>query len=618
MKLKSILKSLMMFILPVVPIVGTYGQDSLISVSYHSGISNLAVTDVPIVRNTYGGTKIVPTFIGNWDPDQMEAFQTACSLWEEVLPTTFPIKIKVKEEFINSNMVVNSALSTVFTQTAQDSLSYYNGEPFAPCNPNVMLKGVLYKIMTGETDGDVGDVLENTSLFEESEIEVTYYHYANKALNDIYSFSINSSTVPSDKYDFITCAMRDIAKGLGLNSQIKAANGRLHYNSNKITPFEKYIVAQLPSDKQLAYGAATQGSLTIYGENHTGYQLYAPTTWSNTLSLKYFYPNNDIKVTKLLDWNFGTGQVVRDIVDSKTNQIFHNLLGWNGIYAVGIDDDYIYANEFGANTGNAVPYQGDIVFTDDEAEGMRLASRHSPLNRIQELSSNRDIGDIDVYQYHPNYLPDGSTNRDNRSLALLLRNGEWDVIYSDPYTIEGLGLEVSYNNLQIHYPDSSYARTYDGKLRGRYTYYKGINLHETNMTVNYFVLDALPQAVEVIPSRCTFMPEFDNEYDEYTGVIRVPIGKTAGTTRIVVAQYDEGDTFPFYYEVPNVKDSYFTAVVDREYDTRFVLTAYNENGYTQSSYTYTPDFVNEAPYRALFQTAISPDLAICPKKVIAR
>ena len=93
------LKSLMMFILPVVPIVGTYGQDSLISVSYHSGISNLAVTDVPIVRNTYGGTKIVPTFIGNWDPDQMEAFQTACSLWEEVLPTTFPIKIKVKEEF---------------------------------------------------------------------------------------------------------------------------------------------------------------------------------------------------------------------------------------------------------------------------------------------------------------------------------------------------------------------------------------------------------------------------------------------------------------------------------------------------------------------------------------
>ena len=32
----------------------------------------------------------------------------------------------------------------------------------------------------------------------------------------------------------------------------------------------------------------------------------------------------------------------------------------------------------------------------------------------------------------------------------------------------------------------------------------------------------------------------------------------------------------------------------------------------------TPDFVNEAPYRAFFQTTISPILVICPKKVMAR
>ena len=31
-----------------------------------------------------------------------------------------------------------------------------------------------------------------------------------------------------------------------------------------------------------------------------------------------------------------------------------------------------------------------------------------------------------------------------------------------------------------------------------------------------------------------------------------------------------------------------------------------------------PDFVNEAPYRAFLQTATSPILAICPKKVTAR
>ena len=40
--------------------------------------------------------------------------------------------------------------------------------------------------------------------------------------------------------------------------------------------------------------------------------------------------------------------------------------------------------------------------------------------------------------------------------------------------------------------------------------------------------------------------------------------------------------------MPNVKDNYFTAVVDREYETTFVLTAYNGNGNTQSTYVYTP------------------------------
>ena len=36
------------------------------------------------------------------------------------------------------------------------------------------------------------------------------------------------------------------------------------------------------------------------------------------------------------------------------------------------------------------------------------------------------------------------------------------------------------------------------------------------------------------------------------------------------------------------------------------------------SFWDTPDFVNEAPYRAFFQTTISPILVICPKKVMAR
>lgn len=564
------------------------GQDTLVTQSFHSGISNLVVTDVPIVRDTYGGTKIIPTFYGDWDVDQKEAFMTACRLWEEVLPTSFPIKIKVKEQLVNSNMTSNSVLSETYVQSIHDSVSYYVGEPFAPLLLNVQAKGVLYKIMTGQAEGEVEDVVENSSLFVEDEMEIIYYHYTNKKLNDIYSFSIDASSVPSDKYDFVTFAMRDIAKGLGIGWYFPARNGRLNFNSNKATAFEKYILRQLPSDKQLAYNAATQGSLYVYGEQNMEYQLYAPVTWADNVSLNYFFPDNNIKITKLLDWNFGTGQIMRDIIDENTNKIFSNLLGWNGLIGVGIDDEIINSTEYGANTGNAVPYQGNITFYSSGGRNVNHNSHRVPVNMVREIAQNRDVEVPDVYKYHPNYLPNGSIGDNNRSLALLRNNGEWDVIYSDYYTIEGEDIDVSYNDLQIHYPDSAYARTYDGKLRGRYTYYSGVGPHTSNMTVNYFVLNDLPQAVEMIPSQCRFMPEYDAYYDEYTGVIRVPIGKTAGTTRIVVAQYDDGDTVPFYYEVPNVKDNYFTAVVDREYETTFVLTAYNGNGNTQSTYVYTP------------------------------
>ena len=45
-------------------------------------------------------------------------------------------------------------------------------------------------------------------------------------------------------------------------------------------------------------------------------------------------------------------------------------------------------------------------------------------------------------------------------------------------------------------------------------------------------------------------------------------------------------------------------------DEKPIFLISGENGF--------PDFVNEAPYIALSQTAISPWLEICPKKVIAR
>lgn len=50
---------------------------------------------LPIVRPIYGGTKIIPRFVGNWTKEMEGAFEYACRIWEEAMPTTFPVKIDV-------------------------------------------------------------------------------------------------------------------------------------------------------------------------------------------------------------------------------------------------------------------------------------------------------------------------------------------------------------------------------------------------------------------------------------------------------------------------------------------------------------------------------------------
>ncbi|MBR1933845.1 MAG: hypothetical protein IJ841_09195 [Prevotella sp.] len=100
---------------------------------------------------------------------------------------------------------------------------------------------------------------------------------------------------------------------------------------------------------------------------------------------------------------------------------------------------------------------------------------------------------------------------------------------------------------------------------------------------------------------------FVAEKDKFIRVVRIPITVNGSIDKLVVSQYDNGDTTPFYFTAP-VGLPYFEAQVDCEFETRFQLDAYNEFGW------FRTDLFTIRPTEGLernFQTAVSsPEAAV--------
>ena len=90
------------------------GQDVIEEVSYVSNQTIAKLYGLPIKRTVSGGTKINVDFVGGWTKDMEGAFTYACKLWEEAIPTTFPIRIKAVLD--NTKSVNNGVLSKVGRQ----------------------------------------------------------------------------------------------------------------------------------------------------------------------------------------------------------------------------------------------------------------------------------------------------------------------------------------------------------------------------------------------------------------------------------------------------------------------------------------------------------------------
>lgn len=520
-------------------------------------------TDIPVVRQINGGTVFNVTYGDGWTTEMKGAFEYACKIWEETLPNCPPINIRAEIGTIRGTQGMN-AISKV-TYASYSDLGYYNyGEAALRCQ----IKAVVLKEFINGSNAQFVDGIDDLSFFEETDFTITY----NKAMLDMFSFTLYST--PTNKYDFVTLVLRDIAKGLGFSSKIRGSSltQKIDIIENQYpTKFEERIWSALgTNDSQEAYRNATQGELQIYGEHM---KLYAPTEWVDGLSLNAFVPDTVYRLTELLSYQFGKGSVVRNIADSSYPTIFRHLLGWWGDLVTG--DNSVDITTSGS-TEDIVPYGGSISIESP----VTISVLDRSVATTTSVQSTTGI-DADEYclPYHPAYRPTSGKCDVGWSVAILKKDGTWDVVYDTQNYL--LPLNVSMSDFMFNYNDSVYSRTCDGHLRCRVTH--SYELPRKIYNVTYFAIDYLPQKVEMefsgIVSAVSTMSVQD---DDYYRDIKIDIKNLEGVDRIVVEQLDEGDVLPYRYDVADFKKGYFVATVDKEFYTELSVISYNENGSTRS------------------------------------
>lgn len=555
------------------------GQDSVVEDETY--VSDLIVQKsfgLPVVRQIQGGTKIIVSYEGNWTVEMQGAFEHACHIWEEALPTTLPIRVKA----VLDEQTVTSSISKVSMKTKSDVCPYAMTRLFTWSQ----IKGAKFHELSGQSNSDLYTDAITPDMFSEPDFVICYYNKNGYVYNNC-SFAIQPEYVSSDKYDFVTLVLRDLAKSFGLLWKNKnVSGGQFRINAENLFPYEKWVLDALGytvsnPDGAQAYRNALKDSLVI-GETNNYWTLYAPRTWDSDRSLNSFIPKANQKLSQLMSYDFGRGSVIRDISDDYTVRFFRDILYWKGEIAVGLDQTVGFSQS-PLTTADVIPYKGSITIQPDgsRSSGQQVAFQENPEmggEGLSLLSSATESQRSTIIKYHPNYRnEDTSLDETGWTVSLLKNDGTWDLVYDEPIYMPAKKFEVSTEQFNLHSND--YARDCDNHLRCRVTRcYRNPGYNRNTGESYYYVLDYTPPVVKMSKSAVLPFTEEDGYYRD----VKIGLKNIEGVTRIIVAQSDEDDTLPFYYGVSDFGKGYFIATVDRELTSYFTVTAYNKNGNTKS------------------------------------
>lgn len=547
--------------------VESYGSDNYIG----------TVADLPLVRNINGGTVFNITYEGKWTNEMKGAFEYACKIWEESLPNCLPINITARIGAIRGTSVKKPLSKVGYTV-------YYDQLGRSDAVLSSRIKGTMMREYTcSDVMHQFVDSINEISFLAKPDIILTY----NKDRLDDFSFSLEPT--PVEKYDFVTMVLRDIAKAMGFSTNITADKtlGKINYTGKKLTPFEELVVDKLGKDPFVAYQRAIQQKLEINISNSEKLSLYAPSEWTNGISLNAFIPDSIYRITELLTYDYGRGTVIRDIHDSRYPFLFEKMLKWED-WTLTTGASHPNASGKG-KTSNLIPFDGNITintslgeFSNDE--GACVSSSFAVARSFRE-----------IYDYMSNfsYYLNRNGSKLGWKIAILKKDGTWDIVYENR-NVYLQSLNVGLRDLEFHEKVNDYARTCDGYLRCRITRCVEKLDYLYNRTyypvdVYYYVLDYLPQKIDVEYEGVVSDQNVLAMANDYTDDIKIGIKNLEGVKHVMVEQMDEGSDMPMRFEVKDFKKGFFIATVDKELYTQFKVIAINDNGQTVS------DLVEVAP-----------------------
>lgn len=560
-------------------------KNTISSESYASEDFKGVNIEMPGYREINSGAKFLVTYEGDWPEEMRGAFEYAIKLWEEVLPLTAPIKISAGIGDIRGS-------SNALSKTTFDTFEYNGPRVNDYASPLSMIKSVLLQEYHRNERHRFYDEISDLSVLDGTDITITYNE---KRINE-FSFSLDGEP-SANKYDFVTSVLRDIATGLGFTTSFTAnkTSGTFIKTDAKPTPFENLALRALhSSDPNVMFTNATKGTLVLeFLDDDGSLTLYAPHEWENGVSLRYFIPEDNCPISKLLTYDFGKGYIMRDLSGFKWTELFRNALDWRADIATGASGGD-FSQE--GSTDDIIPYKGNITISFNSTNNVTKSESTDIMNdndtaNIKRSTTNSEESLTDTYCKKYNlYSPDGNPFPQGLSLSVLKKDGSWDCIYTTINANQPININIE--SLPLHFDETEYARGTTGGLRYRLTkcvrYFDSLYGRENySYTTKYFTRDFTPQQASIKYSKVHQVNQKNRRGisadDEYFVDVEIGISNLEGTKKVIVEQLDEGERLPFQYEVEDFRKGYFIANLDRDLSTQLTVISYNDNGFKRSN-----------------------------------
>ena len=545
----------------------SYAQENeLETISFGTDFFRNEILPKPVVREVIGATVIQVQYEGEeWEQnlERKSAFEYACRLLEEQMPTALPIKVKVK--FGRLRVEGNAIAQT-------DPISdICNMRPMKEGIKEVFRPTIKYRLRDNGLEG----VNVLMSFFDSPDGIITFSN------DDIFSYSLDFVT--EDKYDFVTVALRELCKVLGFcfTSRTNNVDRTIDVTRESIALYDEYALASVYDrylqngyDPVNAYNYATSGNATImfnpYGGTETENDLYSPPIFEKYRSLSFFKPDEANNETKLMQLDLPRGTSIRYL--GTWFRPFLKAMGWYTDIPIGEGGGG--ATTAPTSTKDVKKYNEACSFTGTKKN---IDSDEQENANIPEMFNEIGFTSDEVYNYIRQFSSHAVDDKGNImyggwAISVLRKDGTWEFI---PSSENQDGVSFMPSSIDPNKADQ-YARSSDGYLRCRVNY-EG---YPTGFISRLFLLDYLPQKPQLAFSKV--MPQTRASDDEYYADVKIAFKNVEGTESILVEQLEEGSPVPFTFYVEDIRAGYFIASVDKEYSTTFRLRAMNKNGETIS------------------------------------